>query len=282
MTRHRRSTDAALRWGGLAAVALSLGIVAALIGAIVWQGAGALDWHFLTGADSVDADRVGIGGALRGTLLTLAVTLALSLPFGVAVALYLEEFAPRHRALTILEALIANLAAVPPILYGLLGLAVFINAAGLPRSAPIVAGLTLALMTMPVVAIAGRAALRAVPGEIRDAARGIGASPVQVAFHHVLPAAAPGMATGVLLGTARALGEVAPLLLIGMRAFIAAPPHGIDAPATVLPMQIFLWSDRIGHGFVARTSAACLVLLLLLLVLNGTAAWVRHRWERAR
>lgn len=279
MTR-RRATDVALRLAGLAAVTLSVAVVVALIGAIMWQGIGAIDWRFLTGADSVEAGRVGIGGALKGSLLTLAVALGLALPLGIAVALYLEEFAARRRWTAALEVLIANLAAVPPIIFGLLGLAVFVNALGLPRSAPLVAGLTLALMTMPIVAIAGRAALQAVPDAVRDAARGIGASPVQVAFHHVLPLAAPGITTGALLGAARALGEAAPLLLIGMSAFIAAAPAGLESPATVLPMQIFLWSDRLDQGFVARTSAACLVLLFVLMFLNGAAALLRNRWER--
>ena len=278
----RRNGDRMLRWGGLAAVALSAGIVVVLVGTIVVQGIGGLDWRFLTGADSVSAERVGVWGALKGSLLTIAVTLGLALPLGVAAAIWLEEFAGRHRWATTLAVLIANLAAVPPILFGLLGLAVFVNAWALPRSAPLVAGLTLALMTAPVIVITARAALRAVPRDIRDAARGIGASPVQVAFHHVLPIAAPGIVTGALLGTARALGEVAPLLLIGMRAFIAAPPHDMESPATVLPMQIFLWSDRLGHGFVGRTAAASLVLLVLLFALSGTAAWTRHRCERPR
>ena len=278
----RRGADRLLRWSGLAAVTLSAGIVAALVGTIVVQGAGGIDWRFLTGADSVEAGRVGIWGALKGSLLTIGVTLGLALPLGVAAALWLEEFAPRRPWTAALEVLIANLAAVPPILFGLLGLAVFVNAWSLPRSAPLVAGLTLALMTLPTVVITARAAMRAVPAAVRDAARGIGASPVQVAFHHVLPLAAPGIATGALLGTARALGEVAPLLLIGMRAFIAAPAHDLTQPATVMPMQLFLWSDRLGHGFVERTAAGSLVLLALLLALSGLAAWLRHRWERQR
>ena len=278
----RRRLDALLRCGGLAAVTLSAGIVVLLVGAVVVQGVPVIGRAFLTGADSVNADRVGIWGALKGSLLTMAVTLGLALPLGVAAALWLEEFAPRRRWTATVELLIANLAAVPPILFGLLGLAVFIGAWGLPRSAPIVAGLTLALMTVPVVVIAGRGALGAVPASVRDAARGIGASPVQVVFHHVLPAAMPGIATGALLGTARALGEVAPLLLIGMRAFIAAPPRSAGDPATVLPMQIFLWSDRLGHGFTGSTAGASLVLLVMLLALGGGAAWLRRRWEVRR
>ena len=278
----RRTADRALRWSGLAAVTLAAGIVVALVGTIVVQGGAGLDWRFLRGADAVEAGSVGIWGALKGSLLTIAVTLGLALPLGVATALWLEEFAPRRRWTDALEVLIANLAAVPPILFGLLGLAVFVNALGLPRSAPLVAGMTLALMTLPIVVIASRGAMRAVQPSVRDAARGIGASPLQVAVHHVLPLAMPGIVTGALLATVRALGEVAPLLLIGMRAFIAAPPHDVRSPATVLPMQVFLWSDRLGHGFVQRTAAASLVLLVLLFALGGAAAWLRHRWQVRR
>lgn len=277
-----RAADRALRWAGLAAVTLSALVVVLIVGAIAVRGIGGLDWRFLTGADSVQADGVGIWGALKGSLLTIAVTLGLSLPLGVASAVWLEEFAPIGRWTTTIEVLIANLAAVPPILFGLLGLAVFVNAWSLPRSAPIVAGLTLTLMTLPVIVIAARGALRAVSRDVRDAARGIGASPLQVAVHHVLPLAAPGIITGTLLGTARALGEVAPLLLIGMRAFIAAPPRDLESPATVLPMQVFLWSDRLGHGFVQRTAAASLILLTVLFALGVSATLLRDRWERRR
>ena len=276
----RTALDHGLRWAGLGAVMLGLSIVVLLVGTVVVRGVPALDLGFLWGADSIDAARVGIGGALKGSLMTLAVTLGLALPLGVGTAIWLAEFAPRRRWTALLDALIANLAAVPPILFGLLGLGVFIGAAHLPRSSSLVAGLVLTLMTAPVVATASLGALRAVPSAIRDAARGVGASPVQVAFHHVLPLAAPGIVTGALLGTARALGEVAPLLLIGMNAFIAAPPADLSAPATTLSMQAFLWSDRLGNGFVERTAGATLVLLAVLLLLTGTAAWVRHRWEQ--
>ena len=281
MTR-RNAAERRFRLLALTAAALSAGIVTLLLGSIVARGLAGLDLSFFTRADSVDAAHVGIWGALKGSLLTVAVTLALALPLGVAVALYLEEFAARNRWTATLELLIANLAAVPSIIFGLLGLAVFLGAFGLPRSAPVVAGLTLALMTMPVIVITGRGAIRAVPASVREAARGLGASPVQVAFHHVLPLAAPAMLTGALLGAARALGETAPLLLIGMRAFIAAPPGGLTEPGTVLPVQIFLWSDQVGHGFVDKTSAAILVLLALLLSLNGVAVWLRDRLERRR
>ncbi|MFW2830533.1 phosphate ABC transporter permease PstA [Sphingomonas sp. ID0503] len=235
---------------------------------------------FLTKADSTDPTVVGIWGALKGSILTMAVTLILAFPIGVLSALYLEEYAPRNRWTDIIEVSINNLAAVPSIIFGLLGLAVFLNTMGMPRSAPIVGGLTLALMTMPVIVIAGRNAIKAVPPSIRDAALGIGASPVQVVFHHVLPLALPGILTGTIIGMARALGETAPLLMIGMRAFISAPPAGLTEPATVLPVQIFLWSDEVSRGFVEKTSAAIIVLLAFLLAMNGLAIYLRNKFER--
>ncbi len=239
----------------------------------------ALSTTFLTSADSTDATRVGIWGAFKGSLLTMVVTLLLAFPIGVLSALYLEEYAPRNRWTDLIEVSINNLAAVPSIIFGLLGLAVFLGTFGMQRSAPIVGGLTLALMTMPVIVIAGRNAIKAVPPSIRDAALGIGASPVQVVFHHVLPLALPGILTGTIIGMARALGETAPLLMIGMRAFIAAPPSGLDNPATVLPVQIFLWSDQVSRGFVEKTSAAIIVLLVFLLAMNGVAIYLRNKFE---
>lgn len=235
---------------------------------------------FLTAADSTDPTRVGIWGALKGSLLTMVVTLLLAFPIGVLAAVYLEEYAPRNRWTDLIEVSINNLAAVPSIIFGLLGLAVFLNFMHLPRSAALVGGLTLALMTMPVIVIAGRNAIKAVPPSIRDAALGIGASPVQVVFHHVLPLALPGILTGTIIGMARALGETAPLLMIGMRAFIATPPSGITDPATVLPVQIFLWSDEVSRGFVEKTSAAIIVLLIFLLTMNGIAIYLRNKFER--
>jgi phosphate transport system permease protein len=238
-----------------------------------------LNRDFFGGSDSTDPTRVGIWGALKGSLLTMLVTLVLAFPIGVLSALYLEEYAPKNRWTDLIEVSINNLAAVPSIIFGLLGLAVFLGTFGLPRSAPIVGGLTLALMTMPVIVIAGRNAIKAVPPSIRDAALGIGASPVQVVFHHVLPLALPGILTGTIIGMARALGETAPLLMIGMRAFIAAPPQGLTDPATVLPVQIFLWSDEVALGFVEKTSAAIIVLLVFLLAMNGVAIYLRNRFE---
>jgi len=239
-----------------------------------------LNRTFLTGADATDPTVVGIWGAFKGSLLTMIVTLALAFPIGVLSAVYLEEYAPRNRWTDMIEVSINNLAAVPSIIFGLLGLAIFLNFMHLPRSAPIVGGLTLALMTMPVIVIAGRNAIKSVPPSIRDAALGIGASRIQVVSHHVLPLALPGILTGTIIGMARALGETAPLLMIGMRAFIASPPTGLNEPATVLPVQIFLWSDEVSRGFVEKTSAAIIVLLVFLLAMNGLAIYLRNRFEK--
>lgn len=245
--------------------------------------AGRLSSHFnirfLTGADATDPTDVGIWGAFKGSLLTMLITLALAVPIGVLAAVYLEEFAPKSRFTDMVEVSINNLAAVPSIIFGLLGLSVFLNTFGLPRSAPLVGGMTLALMTMPVIVIAGRSAIKAVPPSIRDAALGIGASPIQAVAHHVLPAAMPGILTGSIIGMARALGETAPLLMIGMRAFITTPPDGFTSPASALPVQIFLWSDEVSRGFVEKTSAAIIVLLAFLLAMNAGAVYLRNRFE---
>jgi len=238
------------------------------------------NWDFLVESDATDSSAVGVWGALKGSFLTIIMTMFLAFPIGVLAAVYLEEFASRNRWTDAIEVSINNLAAVPSIIFGLLGLAVFLNFMHLPRSAPLVGGLTLALMTMPVIVIAGRNAIKSVPPSIRDAALGIGASKMQVVFHHVLPLALPGILTGTIIGMARALGETAPLLMIGMRAFIAAPPSGMTDPATVLPVQIFLWSDEVDRGFVEKTSAAIIVLLLFMLMMNGLAIYLRNRFER--
>ncbi|MEA3390268.1 phosphate ABC transporter permease PstA [Sphingobium sp. CCH11-B1] len=238
------------------------------------------NWNFLTASDGTDPTQVGIWGAFKGSLLTMLVTLILSFPIGVATALYLEEYAPKTWWTDIIEVSINNLAAVPSIIFGLLGLSIFLNLVHLPRSAALVGGMTLALMTMPVIVIAGRNAIKSVPPSIRDAALGIGASPVQVVFQHVLPLALPGILTGTIIGMARALGETAPLLMIGMRAFIATPPGGVTDPATVLPVQIFLWSDEVSKGFVEKTSAAIIVLLVFLLAMNGLAIYLRNKFEK--
>ena len=238
------------------------------------------DGGFFTRADATNPQQVGIWGALKGSILTMIVTLALAFPIGVLAALYLEEYAPKNRWTDVIELSINNLAAVPSIIFGLLGLAVFLTIFPSYRSAPLIGGMTLALMTMPVIVIAGRNAIKAVPPSIRDGALAVGASPVQVVFHHVLPLALPGILTGTIIGMARALGETAPLLMIGMRAFVASPPDNFTAPATVLPMQIFLWSDEIDRGFVERTSAAIIVLLLFLLLMNGLAIYLRNKFEK--
>ncbi len=235
---------------------------------------------FFSSSDSTDPTVVGIWGAFKGTLLTMLITALLAFPVGTLSALYLEEYAPRNRWTDFIEVSINNLAAVPSIIFGLLGLAVFLNFFNMPRSAPIVGGLTLALMTMPVIVIASRNAIKAVPPSIRDAALAMGASPVQVVFHHVLPLAMPGILTGTIIGMARALGETAPLILIGMRAFISSPPSGFTEPATVLPVQIFLWSDEVSSGFVEKTSAAIIVLLAFLMTMNATAIFLRNHFER--
>ncbi|PKB25186.1 phosphate ABC transporter membrane protein 2 (PhoT family) [Novosphingobium kunmingense] len=240
----------------------------------------AFDWGFLSRGDATGPQDVGIWGALKGSMLTMLVTLLLAFPIGVLAAVYLEEYAPKNRWTDIIEVSINNLAAVPSIIFGLLGLAVFLAIFPNYRSAPLIGGMTLALMTMPVIVISGRNAIKAVPPSIRDAALAVGASRVQTVFHHVLPLALPGILTGTIIGMARALGETAPLLMIGMRAFVASPPDGFTSPATVLPVQIFLWSDEIDRGFVERTSAAIIVLLLFLLVMNGLAIYLRNRFEK--
>lgn len=238
------------------------------------------DAGFLTRSDATDPGQAGIWGALKGSILTMLVTLALAFPVGVLSAVYLEEYAPKNRWTDLIEVSINNLAAVPSIIFGLLGLAVFLSFMGMPRSAPLVGGMTLALMTMPVIVISGRNAIKAVPPSIRDAALAIGASRVQVVFHHVIPLALPGILTGTIIGMARALGETAPLLMIGMRAFVATPADSLTSPSSVLPVQIFLWSDEVSRGFVERTSAAIIVLLIFLLVMNGLAIYLRNKFEQ--
>ncbi len=235
---------------------------------------------FFTSGDSREPEMSGILGSLTGTVLTLLVTLTLCLPIGVLGAVYLEEFAPKNWFTAALELNINNLAAVPSIVFGLLGLAVFLNMIGLPRSTPIVGGLVLALLVLPTIIIATRAALKAVPPSIREAALGIGASQQQAVFHHVLPLAVPGIMTGTIIGMAHALGETAPLLMIGMIAFIVDVPGSITDAATVLPVQIYLWSDLPERAFQARTAAAILVLLGVLFLMNGMAIWLRNRFER--
>jgi phosphate transport system permease protein len=235
---------------------------------------------FFTNGDSREPEQAGIAGAMAGSLFTLLVTIALSFPIGVAAAVYLEEYAPTNRITDFIEVNINNLAAVPSIIFGLLGLAIFIGFFGMHRSIPLVGGLVLTLMTLPTIIISSRAAIKSVPPSIKDAAFGLGASKMQVIIHHVLPLAMPGMLTGAIIGFAQALGETAPLLMIGMVAFIVDIPGGVSDPATVLPVQIFLWSDSPERAFVERTSAAIMVLLAFLITMNTLAIWLRKRLER--
>ena len=248
------------------------------------EAKGLLDTRFnvalFTNGDSREPELAGIRGAMMGSFFMLLVTISLSFPIGVSAAIYLEEFAPRNRWSDLVEVNINNLAAVPSIVFGLLGLAVFINWMGLPRSAPLVGGLVLTLLTLPVIIIASRAAIKAVPPSIREAALGLGASKMQVVFHHVLPLAMPGMLTGAIIGMGRALGESAPLLMIGMIAFVVDVPGSITDPSTALPVQIYLWADSPERAFAERTSAAIIVLLAFLLLMNLAAVIVRRRMER--
>ncbi|MGD9538596.1 MAG: phosphate ABC transporter permease PstA [Alphaproteobacteria bacterium] len=245
------------------------------------QGAAKTSFNtgFFTRADSREPEAAGIGGALLGSFFTLLVTLAVCFPIGVMAAIYLEEFAPKNRVTDIIEVNINNLAAVPSIVFGLLGLAVFIQVVGMPRSAPLVGGLTLALMSLPTIIVATRAALKAVPPSIREAAYGVGASPIQVVTHHVLPLAMPGVLTGTIIAMAQALGETAPLLMIGMVAFIVDLPSGPTSAATVLPVQIFLWADSPERGFEEKTAAGIMVLLAFLIAMNALAIYLRKRFE---
>ncbi len=237
------------------------------------------DWGFFVRADSREPEIAGLGGAIKGSFYLLLVTFMLSVPIGVMAAIYLEEFARKNKFTDFIEININNLAAVPSIIFGLLGLAMFLNFLGFPRSAPLVGGMVLSLMTLPTVIIASRNAIAAVPPTLREAAIGLGASPMQTVLHHVLPVAMPGIITGTILGLARALGETAPLIMIGMVAFIASVPDSIVDPSTALPVQIYLWVDSPERAFVAKSNAAIMVMLAFLLVMNGTAAYLRYRAE---
>ena len=239
-----------------------------------------INWGLLFNSNSRFPEIAGLSSAIVGSFYVLLVCFFVSFPVGIAAAIYLEEFARKNRFTDLIEVNINNLAAVPSIIFGLLGLAVFIQTFGLPRSAPLVGGLVLSLMTLPTIIIVTRNALKAVPPSIREAAYGVGASKHQVVMHHVLPLAMPGILTGTIIGLAHALGETAPLLLIGMNAFITDPPGGILDAATALPTQIYIWADSPERGFVSRTSAAILVLLGFLILMNGLAIFLRQRLER--
>lgn len=238
------------------------------------------NWGLFTNADSRFPEMAGLAGALKGSFYALLVCFVISFPVGIGAAIYLEMFAPKNRFTDLIEININNLAAVPSVVFGLLALAVFLNWFGMPRSAPVVGGLTLALMTLPTIIIATRAALKAVPPSISEAALGVGASKQQAVFHHVLPVAMPGIMTGTIIGLAQALGETAPLLLIGMNAFLTAVPDSPLSAATALPTQIFIWADSPERGFVSRTSAAILVLLGFLITMNALAVYLRSRFEK--
>lgn len=249
-----------------------------------WEADGRISYelsdYLFFGSASRDAEMAGIKGALIGSLLTLFVCILLAFPLGVAAAIYLEEIAPKNRITEIIEININNLAAVPSVVFGIMGLAIFIVMFGMPRSIPMVGGVVLALMTLPTIIISSRAAIRAVPPSIRDASLGVGASKMQTIFHHVLPLALPGMLTGTIIGMAQALGETAPLLMIGMVAFIVDIPGGFTDPATVLPVQIFMWADFAERMFVQKTSAAIIVLLAFLITMNAFAIFLRKKLER--
>ena len=238
-----------------------------------------LNINFLTNSDSREPEQAGILGALKGSFYTMLITLLLSFPIGVGAAIYLEEFAPKNYWIDIIEVNINNLAAVPSIVFGILGLAIYINFFGIPRSAPIAGGLVLSLMTLPVIIISTRVAIKSVPPSIREAALGLGASKMQVITHHVIPLAMPGILTGSIIGMAQALGESAPLLMIGMVAFVADVPQSFFDPATVLPVQIFIWADSPERAFIALTSAAIVVLLVFLFLMNLSAIILRKKFE---
>ena len=239
-----------------------------------------ISWRFWTNGDSREPELAGLLGAIKGSLFTVGIAIFIGLPLGVGAAIYLEQFARRNRWTDLIEVNINNLAAVPSIIFGLLGLAMFLNFFGLPRSAPLVGGLVLALLVLPTIIIASRAALRAVPPSIKEAALGVGASKQQAVFHHVLPLALPGILTGTILALARAFGETAPLLMIGMVAFIADVPQGPTDAATVLPVQIYLWSDLPELAFKSKTAAAIIVLIAVLMMANAIAIYLRRKFER--
>ena len=248
------------------------------------QAQGRISYEFsdylIFGSASRNAEMAGIMGALVGSILTLSVCLVLAFPIGVATAIYLEEFAPKNKITEIIEININNLAAVPSVVFGILGLAIFIGIFGMPRSIPLIGGVVLSLMTLPTIIISSRAAIRAVPPSVRDAALGVGASKMQTIFHHVIPLAMPGMLTGTIIGMAQALGETAPLLMIGMVAFIVDVPGSVTDPGTVLPVQIFMWADFAERMFIQKTSAAIIILLLFLISMNAVAILIRSKLER--
>lgn len=274
-TAKRRAAELRLKIYGVGAIFLAAAALVALLSSVLGKATGALTQTYLTFPITINATEIDPDGTGVGSFWTMVVTFALAFPIGVAAAIYLEEFAPKNRLTDFVEVNINNLAAVPSIVFGLLGLSLLLGVFGVPRSAPIAGGLVLALMTLPTIIIASRAAIRAVPPSIRDAAVGLGASPLQATFHHVLPLVMPGILTGTIIGMAQALGETAPLIMIGMVAFIVDIPQGITDSASVLPVQVFRWSDFPERAFEARTAAAICVLLLFLAVMNAIAVFLR-------
>jgi len=253
-----------------------------LVDALIEQNKIKLDWNsvFFRNGDSKMPENAGVRSALVGSVLTLIVTMALAFPIGVMTAVYLEEFASDNRLTRFIEVNINNLAAIPSILFGLLGLAVFINLFGLPRSSPLVGGMTLALMTLPIIIVSARAALRSVPDSIRQAGYGVGLTRLQIVQDHVLPMALPGILTGSIIGMAQAMGETAPLIIIGMIAFIPDAPNSITQAATVLPAQIYTWAGMPERAYIEKTAAGIIVILMILISLNATAIYLRKKYER--
>lgn len=238
------------------------------------------NWSFLTNADSREPELAGVASSLAGSFFTILVCLILSFPIGILAAIYLEEFAPKNKITEIIEVNVNNLAAVPSIVFGLLGLGVFLNYFYLPRSTPLVGGMVLALMTLPRIIIPCRAALKAVPPSIREGALALGASKVQTVMHNVVPLAMPGTLSGTIIGLSQALGETAPLLLIGMIAFINVVPATPIDPSAVLPVQVYLWSESAERGFVEKTSATIIILIFFLIIMNSFAIYLRNKFER--
>ena len=275
----RRYLDVGFQVVALAGLCVALAALAALIGDVLIDGAGRLSWDFLRGFPSRRASQAGIWHALSGSVFVILVTAALSVPIGVAAAIYLEEYGTRSRMARLIEINITNLAAVPSIIYGLLGLGLFVRMLGLGRSV-LAGGATLALLVLPVVILSTREALRAVPKSLREGSYALGATKWQTIWYQVLPVAMPGILTGLILALSRAIGETAPLITIGAVTFVTFAPHSVWSSFTVLPIQIFNWVSRPQVEFQANAAAAIIVLLVLLLTMNATAIWLRDRYQK--
>jgi len=238
------------------------------------------NWGFFTKGDSNLPEIAGIKAAIFGTIYVMIITILVSFPIGIATAIYLEEYAKDNVFTRMIEVNINNLAAIPSIIYGLLGLAIFINFLHVPRSSALAGGLTLGIMNLPVIVISARAAIKSIPPSIKEAAYGVGASKLQVIWHHLLPLAMPGILTGFIIGLARSMGETAPLLIVGMVAYIPEAPKSFTQSTTVLPAQIYNWSTSSLRAFTERTALAILVLLSVMLLLNALAIWLRNKYEK--